>query len=80
MRETRPVADATRVQGGSVPVGKRYLTEAQLATYAALSVRTLQAWRLRRIGPPFVKLPTGAIRYRLDEYDIWAASGAEGQR
>jgi excisionase family DNA binding protein len=38
------------------------LTEVQAAEYLALSVRTLQAWRVRGGGPPFVKVGR-AVRY-----------------
>jgi excisionase family DNA binding protein len=39
------------------------LTEAQAAEYLGLSVRTLQAWRVRGVGPPFARLGR-AVRYR----------------
>ena len=43
------------------------LTEAQAADYLKLSIRTLQAWRMRGVGPLFVKAGR-AVRYR--RYDL----------
>jgi hypothetical protein len=40
-----------------------YLTEKQLAALFNLQPKTLQNWRWSGKGPPFVKLPSGAIRY-----------------
>ena len=54
------------------PEGQLYLTEAQTALRYGLSVRTLQDWRLRGIGPRFT-VPNGrTIRYSikaLDEFE-----------
>ncbi len=41
----------------------RLLNEAQLAQLTNLSVRTLQAWRLRGEGPPFIKIGR-SVRYK----------------
>lgn len=40
------------------------LTETQTAEVLNVSIRTLQAWRLRGGGPRFVRLSGRAIRYR----------------
>jgi hypothetical protein len=45
------------------------LTEVQAADYLRLSVRTLQAWRVRGAGPLFIRAGR-AIRYR--QYDLLA--------
>jgi predicted DNA-binding transcriptional regulator AlpA len=39
------------------------LTENQAAEFLGMSVRTLQAWRVRGGGPPYVKIGR-AVRYR----------------
>lgn len=36
--------------------------------------RTLANWRLRRCGPPFVRLGQRLVRYRLADLDHWAES------
>jgi len=46
------------------------LTEAQGADYLKLSIRTLQAWRMRGVGPPFVRAGR-AIRYRRHDLLTW---------
>ncbi len=47
------------------------LNEKQLAEMLAVSVRTLQKWRLLGKGPRFYKLAGDAVRYRLDEVEAW---------
>lgn len=42
----------------------RLLTPAQAAKILRVKTRTLQAWRYRGGGPPYVKLGLRAIRYR----------------
>jgi len=43
----------------------RLLTEEEVAQLLAVSVRTLQGWRVRGGGPQFVKLGNGrSVRYR----------------
>ena len=49
------------------------LNEAEAAKFLAVSVRTLQAWRTRESGPPFVRLGR-AIRYRLKDLIEWVRS------
>jgi predicted DNA-binding transcriptional regulator AlpA len=49
------------------------LNEAEAAKFLAVSVRTLQAWRTRDSGPPFVRLGR-AIRYRLKDLIEWVRS------
>jgi excisionase family DNA binding protein len=47
-----------------------YVSTKQLARNLGLSYRTLEDWRRRRVGPPFVRVG-GLVRYPvslLDEY------------
>jgi Helix-turn-helix domain len=46
------------------------LNEVQAADFLDLSIRTLQAWRLRGSGPPFVKAGR-AVRYRRRDLLDW---------
>jgi predicted DNA-binding transcriptional regulator AlpA len=50
-------------------------TEREEADRLNLSVRTLQAWRTRGDGPPFVKLGR-AVRYNPGVVDAWLATRA----
>jgi excisionase family DNA binding protein len=46
------------------------LTEDEAAESLRISVRTLQAWRLKAAGPPFVRVGR-AIRYRRGDIQAW---------
>lgn len=46
------------------------LTEPQAADFLNLSVRTLQAWRIKLAGPDFVRAGR-AIRYRRSDLVAW---------
>jgi hypothetical protein len=52
---------------------------ATCAAYLHLSPLTLSDWRVRGIGPPFLKLCGGAIRYPVTPLKAWLASCAVGQ-
>lgn len=54
------------------PRAPRLLTEKEAAERLGLSVRTLQAWRQRGLGPEYVKL-SRAIRYRPESLDAHVA-------
>lgn len=42
-----------------------------LAERLQISTKTLSNWRSRRIGPAFVRLQGGVIRYRQEDIDAW---------
>jgi DNA-binding transcriptional MerR regulator len=48
-----------------------YLTEKQVAQKLNISPRTLQAWRRKHVGPPYVRLSPRAIRYELTALLQW---------
>jgi hypothetical protein len=54
-------------------VSRRFFSEADLAAYAGLSVRTLQGWRMRGLGPPFKKL-CGSVRYDIEGFEAWVSA------
>ena len=53
--------------------GDRLLTTEETADYLNVSRRTLQRWLYEGIGPPSIKLPSGARRYRKADLDRWIA-------
>lgn len=55
------------------------LTEAQAADVLRVSPRTLQGWRHRGDGPPFVKLGA-AVRYRRVDLRRYIAASVRGDR
>jgi len=53
-----------------------FLSEIDVAKRLGLSVKALQGWRARRVGPPFLKLgagPRARVRYRLADLIAWEA-------
>lgn len=59
--------------------GERLLTTIEAADYLNVSRRTLSRWLADGIGPPSIKLPSGARRYRKADLDRWIAEHrAEG--
>ena len=53
--------------------GDRLLTTMEAAEYLNVSRRTLSRWLHEGIGPPSIKLPSGARRYRKADLDRWIA-------
>jgi hypothetical protein len=49
------------------------MTTEAAAKYLNFSVRTLQAWRVERKGPPYCR-PTGAVRYLKSDLIQWLTS------
>jgi predicted DNA-binding transcriptional regulator AlpA len=48
-------------------------TTAEAAKYLALASSTLEKFRIRGAGPKFVRLGSRAIRYRIEDLDLWLA-------
>lgn len=56
---------------------RRFLTNAEAAKYLRLSPRTLEAYRVRGGGPPFIKHGghvAGLVLYRPADLDAWVES------
>lgn len=57
------------------------LTTAEAATYLSMSPRTLETWRNKRIGPPYVKPEGGnAVRYRPADLESWVEESMQTGR
>jgi predicted DNA-binding transcriptional regulator AlpA len=61
------------------------LSQRQVALRLGVSARTIEGWRARGTGPPFLRLSARAVRYRLSDLERWLAqrrvadkSGLEG--
>lgn len=53
-----------------------WLTPQQVADRLQIAVGTLENWRIKKHGPPWVKLSPGkggAVRYRLIDIEQWEA-------
>ena len=57
----------------------RHLTESDLARRWRMSVRTLQSWRWRKVGPPYLKA-MGKVLYRLCDIETFEAEHLRGGR
>ena len=59
------------------PTTPTFLTPQQVSESLQISIRTLEDWRLRGYGPPF--LPVGKhVRYPLAGFEAWVAAGTKG--
>lgn len=54
---------------------ERLWTEIETGEYLNIAVGTLQQWRYEKKGPPWFKLPTGAVRYNPQAVIDWSTSG-----
>ena len=50
------------------------LNQGQAASLIGVSERTLECWRWRGDGPPYVKISRRAVRYRRRDIREWAES------
>jgi predicted DNA-binding transcriptional regulator AlpA len=53
----------------------RLLTEKEVSHLTGLALSTLRHWRLKRVGPPYLKLGCarkGPVRYALHDVVAWA--------
>lgn len=48
----------------------RLLTDVDVSDMTGFSITTLQQWRHRKMGPPYLKLG-GAVRYRREDIELW---------
>lgn len=75
----RPIGvanDASMAAAAMEAAAPELLTTREAADVLRLSHRTMENWRQRNQGPPWVELPGRAIRYRRRDLDDWAAGRA----
>jgi len=51
----------------------RLMTTEEVADYLQVPTRTVEDWRLRKVGPDFVRVGKH-VRYRSTELDMWIVS------
>jgi hypothetical protein len=49
----------------------RLLCIEEAAEFLRVKPATLYVWKRRGVGPPAIKLPSGAIRFRRDTLEKW---------
>jgi predicted DNA-binding transcriptional regulator AlpA len=57
----------------------RLIDVQELALYLKIPVKTLYAWRYRRIGPPAIRIGRH-LRYRWQDVASWLKDQADGAR
>ncbi len=50
---------------------KELLDSRQAAKVVNVRPRTLEGWRRRGCGPPFIRLSPRAVRYRIEDLERW---------
>ena len=58
---------------------RRLLDEQRTADFLAVSVKTVQNWRLRKVGPRYFKI-SNRVRYSLDDLKAYLAACAVDPR
>ncbi|EHK82140.1 helix-turn-helix transcriptional regulator [Rhodococcus pyridinivorans] len=59
--------------------GRRALADAKkVSAYLDKPVQTLAIWRMKGVGPRFLKLENGSVRYRWEDVDAWLEAQATG--
>lgn len=81
-KSRRRQRDRVRIPGAGSPVLSaialvRHLTETDLARRWRMSERTLQSWRWKKIGPPYLKA-MGRVLYRLSDIEMYEAEHLHG--
>lgn len=59
---------------GRLPMTPEYLTADQVAQMTGFSTKSLEAYRAKRQGPPFLKVGN-SVRYRADDVRAWVEAG-----
>ncbi|HEY8535206.1 MAG TPA: helix-turn-helix domain-containing protein [Vicinamibacterales bacterium] len=57
----------------TTPIHALLIDEDEAAELLGLAPRTLQTWRHRGEGPPYVRISSRCIRYRVADLEAWAA-------
>jgi Helix-turn-helix domain len=70
----QPEARGINVSNVSTANPDQHLDESQAAALLGVTVRSLQKWRLTGDGPPFVRMSSRCVRYRVGDLQRWSAS------
>jgi DNA-binding transcriptional regulator YiaG len=54
----------------NAPATQQYLTQDQLSEFLLVPVRTLENWRQRKFGPPYIKIAR-RVRYSVESVEAW---------
>lgn len=74
-----PVSAQERIPSPAASLLVYHLTETDVARRWRMSVRTLQAWRWKKVGPPYLKA-MGKVLYRLSDIETFESEHLRGGR
>ena len=57
-----------------------YVDERELAKWLNASIETIQSWRGRREGPPYIKMGSRCVRYHVPTVREWMSGQRRGSR
>ena len=69
-----PIQPADSTTRPSEIIVDRLLSPRELAALVGVGTHTLETWRHRKVGPPFLKISHSCARYRLSDVEKWLAS------
>ena len=72
----RPPAPQASAHAPPTPTPQQWLSPAETAEHIGVSPKTLESWRSRGAGPPFVRVGS-RVRYRPTDLDMWGSSQRE---
>jgi predicted DNA-binding transcriptional regulator AlpA len=55
----------------------KQLSEREVEEQYGINARTLQGWRTRKKGPPYLKVGGTLVRYNRAEFEAWIASSPQ---
>jgi predicted DNA-binding transcriptional regulator AlpA len=68
----------TRTGERSAPAVDRLMTPDEVADYLQRPVTMLAQWRWRNVGPRYLKLAGGHVRYRRADVEAWLDAQTRG--
>lgn len=71
MSPLRPNQGPTRPTEPVVVAPDVLINETRAAELLSVNPRTMQQWRLRGVGPPFVRISSRCVRYRYRDLQAW---------
>jgi predicted DNA-binding transcriptional regulator AlpA len=63
------IARQERNDGGRTT--NELLSQREVAVRLGISARTVEGWRARGVGPPYLRLSARAVRYRSSDLEQW---------
>ena len=76
-RREAKISHVTLLRGTKMAHRKKrpqFLTSAEVVDFLRIGKRTLERWRTKRTGPPFVRMTRSNVRYRRCDLESWLTS------